>query len=116
VQGDERALKLTVPEDLVRAEAFLGQSAPTQSEDKGERQMDIRVGQGFDVHAFTEGDHVTLCGVKVPHSKGFLAHSDGDVGLHALCDAIYGALSEGDIGKHFPPSEAAWKGKDSMHF
>ena len=78
--------------------------------------IDIRIGQGFDVHAFGDGDHVMLGGVRVPHARGVLAHSDGDVVLHALCDAILGALALGDIGKHFPPSDARWKGADSRAF
>lgn len=78
--------------------------------------MDVRTGQGFDVHAFGPGDHVTLCGVRVPHTQALTGHSDADVGLHALCDALYGALGAGDIGRHFPPTEIEWKGKDSMHF
>jgi 2-C-methyl-D-erythritol 2,4-cyclodiphosphate synthase len=77
---------------------------------------DFRIGQGFDVHAFGDGDHVMLGGVRVPHARGVLAHSDGDVVLHALCDAILGALALGDIGKHFPPSDARWKGADSRAF
>ena len=75
--------------------------------------MNIRVGQGYDVHAFGEGDHVMLGGVRVPHDCGVLAHSDGDVVLHALCDAMLGALALGDIGVHFPPTDARWKGADS---
>lgn len=78
--------------------------------------MNIRIGQGFDVHAFGDGDHVMLGGVRVPHPRGVLAHSDGDVALHALCDAILGALALGDIGVHFPPSDARWKGADSRAF
>jgi 2-C-methyl-D-erythritol 2,4-cyclodiphosphate synthase len=76
----------------------------------------IRIGQGFDVHAFGEGDHVMLGGVRVAHERGVLAHSDGDVVLHALCDAMLGALALGDIGKHFPPSDPQWKGADSRAF
>jgi 2-C-methyl-D-erythritol 2,4-cyclodiphosphate synthase len=76
----------------------------------------IRIGQGFDVHAFGEGDHVMLCGVRVPHDHGIVAHSDGDMALHALCDALLGALALGDIGKHFPPSDPQWKGADSRVF
>jgi len=79
-------------------------------------EMDIRIGQGYDVHAFGEGDHVMLGGVRVPHTKGVLAHSDGDVVLHALCDAMLGALALGDIGRHFPPSDPQWKGADSRAF
>jgi 2-C-methyl-D-erythritol 2,4-cyclodiphosphate synthase len=76
----------------------------------------MRIGQGFDVHAFGEGDHVMLGGVRVAHSQGVLAHSDGDVVLHALCDALLGALALGDIGKHFPPSDEKWRGADSRSF
>jgi len=77
---------------------------------------EIRIGTGFDVHAFGEGDHVMLGGVRVPHDRGVLAHSDGDVALHALCDAMLGALALGDIGTHFPPSDPRWKGADSRAF
>ena len=105
VEGEETNLKLTYPGDFARAEAIL----------KG-RGMDVRMGNGYDVHAFCEGDHVWLCGVKVPHSKGLLGHSDADVGMHALTDAIYGALAEGDIGRHFPPSDPQWKGAASWIF
>ena len=76
----------------------------------------IRIGQGFDVHAFGEGDHVVVGGVRIAHERGVLAHSDGDVVLHALCDAMLGALALGDIGKHFPPSDPQWKGADSRVF
>ena len=78
--------------------------------------MNIRIGQGYDVHAFGEGDHVMLGGVRVPHEQGVKAHSDGDVAIHALCDAILGALALGDIGQHFPPSDARWAGADSRQF
>lgn len=76
----------------------------------------FRIGQGFDVHAFGEGDHVMLGGVRVAHDRGIVAHSDGDVVLHALCDAILGAAALGDIGRHFPPSDPQWKGADSRAF
>lgn len=105
VPGDEDNLKVTYPGDFARAEAVL----------KG-RGMDIRTGNGFDVHAFCPGDHVWLCGVRLPHDKGLLGHSDADVGMHALADAIYGALAEGDIGQHFPPSDPQWKGAESHIF
>ena len=75
--------------------------------------MKIRVGQGIDVHAFGEGDHVVLCGVRIPYERGLKAHSDGDVALHALCDAMLGAAALGDIGRHFPPSDDRWAGADS---
>lgn len=78
--------------------------------------MDIRLGNGFDVHAFGPGDHVTLCGVKIPHDQGLVGHSDADVALHTITDAIYGALAQGDIGQHFPPSDPQWKGAASDIF
>lgn len=78
--------------------------------------MSIRIGTGFDVHAFGDGDHLMLGGVRVPHERGVLAHSDGDVVLHALCDAVLGALALGDIGRHFPPGEPRWKDADSRDF
>jgi 2-C-methyl-D-erythritol 4-phosphate cytidylyltransferase/2-C-methyl-D-erythritol 2,4-cyclodiphosphate synthase len=104
-EGDPANMKLTTPEDFVREEARLGAALG-----------DVRTGNGYDVHAFGEGDHVMICGVRVPHIKGFLAHSDGDVGLHALVDAILGALADGDIGSHFPPSDPKWKGAASDQF
>jgi 2-C-methyl-D-erythritol 4-phosphate cytidylyltransferase/2-C-methyl-D-erythritol 2,4-cyclodiphosphate synthase len=103
--GDPGNMKLTTPEDFVREEARLGA-----------RLGDVRTASGYDVHAFGEGDHLMVCGVRVPHSRGFLAHSDGDVGLHALVDAILGALADGDIGSHFPPSDPQWKGASSDRF
>lgn len=76
----------------------------------------MRIGQGIDVHAFGPGDHVVLAGVHIPHDRGVIAHSDGDVVIHALCDALLGALALGDIGHHFPPSDARWKDVSSRHF
>jgi 2-C-methyl-D-erythritol 4-phosphate cytidylyltransferase/2-C-methyl-D-erythritol 2,4-cyclodiphosphate synthase len=104
-EGDVANMKLTTPEDFVREEARLASSLG-----------DIRTGTGYDVHAFGDGDHLMICGVRVSHTRGFLAHSDGDVGLHALVDAILGALADGDIGSHFPPSDAKWKGASSDRF
>ena len=75
--------------------------------------MALRIGQGFDVHAFEPGDHVMLCGLAIPHDQGLKAHSDGDVALHALADALLGALSLGDIGHYFPDTDPQWKGADS---
>ena len=75
--------------------------------------MSLRIGQGFDVHAFSDGDHVVLGGVKIPHERGVAAHSDGDVALHALADALLGAAGLGDIGRHFPPTDDRWKDADS---
>ncbi|MFN4056747.1 MAG: bifunctional 2-C-methyl-D-erythritol 4-phosphate cytidylyltransferase/2-C-methyl-D-erythritol 2,4-cyclodiphosphate synthase [Roseinatronobacter sp.] len=107
-EGSEDNLKLTYPADFARAERLLRErNAPV---------MDIRLGNGYDVHAFTEGDGCWLCGIKVPHYRALLGHSDADVGMHALTDAIYGALAEGDIGRHFPPSDPQWKGAASHIF
>ncbi len=104
VPGDERNVKLTYPEDLARLEqALMPPMLP-------------RVGTGFDVHVLQAGRPLILCGVNIPHERGLAGHSDADVGIHALCDAIYGALAEGDIGRHFPPSEAMWKDADSARF
>ncbi|MDR3467008.1 MAG: bifunctional 2-C-methyl-D-erythritol 4-phosphate cytidylyltransferase/2-C-methyl-D-erythritol 2,4-cyclodiphosphate synthase [Xanthobacteraceae bacterium] len=104
-EGDAANMKLTTPEDFAREEARLGAALG-----------DVRTGTGYDVHAFGEGDHLMLCGIKVPYHRGFLAHSDGDVGLHAAVDAILGALADGDIGSHFPPSDPQWKGAASDRF
>lgn len=104
VPGAEDNIKLTYAEDLVRLERAL---APT---------LLPRTGTGFDVHVLQTGRPLVLCGVVVPHEFGLAGHSDADVGIHALCDAIYGALAEGDIGRHFPPSEATWKDADSARF
>lgn len=112
VEGEEANLKITTPEDFRRAALAVGGSA-------GEIAMiafEPRTGTGFDVHRFGPGDHVMLCGVRVPHETGVLAHSDGDVGLHALVDAILGALGAGDIGSHFPPSDPKWRNADSGLF
>jgi 2-C-methyl-D-erythritol 4-phosphate cytidylyltransferase/2-C-methyl-D-erythritol 2,4-cyclodiphosphate synthase len=105
VEGDEDNIKLTWPGDFARAERILGGMA-----------MDIRIGQGYDVHRFCPGDAVILCGVPVPFDRRLEGHSDADVGMHALTDAIYGALAEGDIGRHFPPSDPQWKGAASHIF
>jgi 2-C-methyl-D-erythritol 2,4-cyclodiphosphate synthase len=77
---------------------------------------DIRIGHGFDVHAFGEGDHVTLGGVRIAFDRGLQAHSDGDVVIHALCDAMLGAMALGDIGRHFPPDDPQWRDADSRAF
>lgn len=104
VQGDENNIKLTYPEDLKRLECLMS------------NMMLPRIGAGFDVHAFEKGRPLFLCGIEVPHELGLAGHSDADVALHALCDAIYGALAEGDIGAHFPPSDNQWKNADSKRF
>ena len=104
-EGESGNVKVTTNEDFARAElahlAVLG---------------DVRTGNGFDVHAFADGDHVMLGGVRIPHSHGVTGHSDADVALHALVDAILGALADGDIGSHFPPSDPQWKGASSDRF
>jgi 2-C-methyl-D-erythritol 4-phosphate cytidylyltransferase/2-C-methyl-D-erythritol 2,4-cyclodiphosphate synthase len=102
VAGDERAMKLTFADDFARAEAML--------------QTIFVTGTGFDVHRFGPGDHVWLAGVKLPFSHGLVGHSDADVALHALTDAVLGALGDGDIGMHFPPSDMRWKGVSSDRF
>jgi 2-C-methyl-D-erythritol 4-phosphate cytidylyltransferase/2-C-methyl-D-erythritol 2,4-cyclodiphosphate synthase len=104
-EGDPANMKVTRMQDLEAAEARLAA-----------RSGETRVGQGFDVHAFAPGDHVWLCGVRIAHSAALSGHSDADVGLHALADALYGALAEGDIGQHFPPSDPQWKGTASKVF
>jgi 2-C-methyl-D-erythritol 4-phosphate cytidylyltransferase/2-C-methyl-D-erythritol 2,4-cyclodiphosphate synthase len=104
VPGDDSLLKVTTMADLASLEMRLT------------AHMETRTGFGYDVHAFGPGSHVTLGGISIPHTKGLTGHSDADVGLHALCDAIYGALADGDIGSHFPPSEAEWRGADSAQF
>jgi 2-C-methyl-D-erythritol 4-phosphate cytidylyltransferase / 2-C-methyl-D-erythritol 2,4-cyclodiphosphate synthase len=105
VDGNEDNLKVTTPEDLAVAERLLAA-----------RQGDVRVGQGFDAHAFCPGDHVTICGIDIPHDASLAGHSDADVGLHALTDAVLGALGAGDIGIHFPASDPRWRGASSDQF
>ena len=104
-EGEPGNMKVTTPQDVAAAEARLMRDCP-----------DVRMGQGYDVHAFGPGDHVWLGGLKVPHSKGLVGHSDADVLSHAITDALYGALGDGDIGSHFPPSDPQWKGADSSIF
>jgi len=105
VAGEEENLKITTPEDFVRAEAQLRA-----------KLGESRTGMGYDVHKFVAGDHVWLCGIKVAHDHALEGHSDADVGLHALTDAILGAIGEGDIGVHFPPSDERWRGAPSWKF
>jgi 2-C-methyl-D-erythritol 4-phosphate cytidylyltransferase / 2-C-methyl-D-erythritol 2,4-cyclodiphosphate synthase len=105
VAGSKDNFKITLPEDFARAEAMLNTSLP-----------DVRVGQGYDIHSHGPGDHVTLCGVKIPHSRGLDGHSDADVGLHALTDALLATIGAGDIGTHFPPSDPQWRGAASRIF
>jgi 2-C-methyl-D-erythritol 4-phosphate cytidylyltransferase/2-C-methyl-D-erythritol 2,4-cyclodiphosphate synthase len=104
IAGDAANIKLTLPEDFAMAEQRLMGATET------------RTGTGYDVHAFGPGDHVWIGGVRIPHDHGVVAHSDGDVALHALCDALFGALADGDIGVHFPPSDPQWRGASSDRF
>lgn len=108
VLGEERNTKLTTVEDFELAEQRVAHDT--------EAMMELRTGTGFDVHAFEAGNHVWLCGVRIPHDRGLCGHSDADVGLHALTDALLGAIGAGDIGQHFPPSDARWKGAASAQF
>ncbi|MGE4220024.1 MAG: bifunctional 2-C-methyl-D-erythritol 4-phosphate cytidylyltransferase/2-C-methyl-D-erythritol 2,4-cyclodiphosphate synthase [Alphaproteobacteria bacterium] len=105
VLGSEENIKVTMPEDFTRMAPQQTQGMPM-----------TRIGSGFDVHRFVPGDHIMLCGIKVPHSQGLGGHSDADVGLHALTDALLGAVAAGDIGHHFPPSDPQWRGADSARF
>jgi len=102
--GDPRLMKLTYPEDFEMAEAL------------AQRPQIVCIGQGFDAHRFGPGDEVTLCGVKIPHDQALVGHSDADAGLHALTDALLGAIGQGDIGDHFPPTDPQWRGVDSAVF
>ena len=106
VDGDERNLKITRPEDFARAAEAL----------KGSHMTDIRLGNGYDVHAFEPGNEVILCGVPIAHTAQLQGHSDADVAMHAITDALYGAIAEGDIGRHFPPSDPQWKDAASAVF
>jgi 2-C-methyl-D-erythritol 4-phosphate cytidylyltransferase/2-C-methyl-D-erythritol 2,4-cyclodiphosphate synthase len=105
--GETANLKLTHPADMAGLDSMAGLAAVA---------LTVRIGTGYDVHAFGPGDHVWLGGVRIPHERGVLAHSDGDVALHALTDALLGALAEGDIGAHFPPSDPQWRGAASSRF
>ncbi len=104
VEGDRRNIKLTNPADFAAAERMLTMAIET------------RTGQGFDVHTFGDGSAVWLCGVEIPHDRALVGHSDADVGLHALTDALLGTIGDGDIGEHFPPSDPKWKGASSDQF
>ena len=103
VEGEEKNIKVTRKEDFALAEKLMGGG-------------DVRTATGYDVHKFMEGDHIWLCGLKVPHTHGLEGHSDADVGLHAITDALLGCIGEGDIGQHFPPTDARWKGAASWQF
>ena len=102
VEGDEKNIKVTRKEDFALAESLLG--------------GDLRTATGYDVHKFKDGDHIWLCGLKIPHSHGLEGHSDADVGFHAITDALLGCIGEGDIGQHFPPTDERWRGAASWKF
>ena len=104
VEGSEDNIKITTPGDFERARRILHNG------------VDIRAGTGFDVHRFGKGTAVLICGMEIPFNRSLEGHSDADVGMHAITDAIYGAIAEGDIGRHFPPSDPKWKGADSRVF
>jgi 2-C-methyl-D-erythritol 4-phosphate cytidylyltransferase / 2-C-methyl-D-erythritol 2,4-cyclodiphosphate synthase len=104
-EGETDNVKLTTNDDFARAELL-----------RGAALADVRIGTGFDVHAFVDGDHVMLGGIRIPHTQAVTGHSDADVVLHALVDAILGALADGDIGQHFPPSDPQWRGASSDRF
>jgi 2-C-methyl-D-erythritol 4-phosphate cytidylyltransferase/2-C-methyl-D-erythritol 2,4-cyclodiphosphate synthase len=115
VLGDEENIKITTEADMVRAEQILMDRSDDRPADSQEWR--VKVGLGYDVHRFSEdGDHLMLCAVRVPFERGVASHSDGDVALHALVDAILGALGDGDIGVHFPPSDEKWRGAKSEIF
>src|ERR1700742_397715 len=103
VEGEEKNIKVTRKEDFALAESLLGSG-------------DVRTASGYDVHKFTDGDHIMLCGLKIPHTHALEGHSDADVGLHAITDALLGCVGEGDIGQHFPPTDDHWKGAASWKF
>lgn len=103
VEGEERNIKVTRREDFVLAELLLGSG-------------DVRSASGYDVHKFTAGDHIMLCGIRIAHDHGLEGHSDADVGLHAITDALLGCIGEGDIGQHFPPTDERWRGAPSWKF
>jgi 2-C-methyl-D-erythritol 4-phosphate cytidylyltransferase/2-C-methyl-D-erythritol 2,4-cyclodiphosphate synthase len=108
VEGEEKNIKVTRKEDFALAEALLAKN----SNEAG----DVRTASGYDVHKFKDGDHIWLCGLKIPHSHGLEGHSDADVGLHAITDALLGCIGEGDIGQHFPPTDERWRGAASWKF
>lgn len=103
VEGEEKNIKVTRKEDFALAESLLGCG-------------DVRTASGYDVHKFTDGDHIMLCGLKIPHTHALEGHSDADVGLHAITDALLGCIGEGDIGQHFPPTDERWRGAPSWKF
>jgi 2-C-methyl-D-erythritol 4-phosphate cytidylyltransferase/2-C-methyl-D-erythritol 2,4-cyclodiphosphate synthase len=116
VMGSPDNIKITTPVGFDLAERYMAQKCPQHSTNPETMAWETRTGTGFDVHRFAPGSFVTLCGVEVPHDQGLSGHSDADVGLHALTDALFGALCDGDIGQHFPPTDPQWKGASSDQF
>lgn len=117
IEGDEGNFKITTQDDLTRAERVLGMTGEDSGHPRSrETEWETRVGTGFDVHRFGPGSSLMLCGVEISHEHGVLSHSDGDVALHALVDAILGSIADGDIGSHFPPSDPEWKDVASDRF
>ena len=108
VEGEEKNIKVTRKEDFALAERLMAKN--------NNEVGDVRTASGYDVHKFKDGDHIWLCGLKIPHSHGLEGHSDADVGLHAITDALLGCIGEGDIGQHFPPTDERWRGAASWKF
>ena len=113
VLGDENNIKVTTPDDLMRMEEIMSDDS---AQAKPVRSPLFRIGSGYDVHKLGPGDHVTLCGVEIASERALIGHSDADVALHAVTDAVFGAIADGDIGSHFPPTNSQWRGASSDQF
>jgi len=113
VLGDENNIKVTTPDDLMRMEEIMSDDS---AQAKLVRSPSFRIGSGYDVHKLGPGDHVTLCGVEITSERALIGHSDADVALHAVTDAVFGAIADGDIGSHFPPTDSQWRGASSDQF
>jgi len=113
VLGDENNIKVTAPDDLMRMEEIMSDDS---AQAKLVRSPSFRIGSGYDVHKLGPGDHVTLCGVEITSERALIGHSDADVALHAVTDAVFGAIADGDIGSHFPPTDSQWRGASSDQF
>ena len=113
VLGDENNIKVTTPDDLMRMEEIMSDDS---AQAKPVRSPSFRIGSGYDVHKLGPGDHVTLCGVEIASERALIGHSDADVALHAVTDAVFGAIADGDIGSHFPPTNSQWRGASSDQF
>ena len=113
VLGDEDNIKVTTPDDLMRMEEIMSDDS---AQAKPVRSPSFRIGSGYDVHKLGPGDHVTLCGVEIASERALIGHSDADVALHAVTDAVFGAIADGDIGSHFPPTNSQWRGASSDQF